>query len=257
MIVISIVIATYNARQNIQNCLESLILQKNEKVELIIIDGGSTDGTLDIIRDNTNVINYWISEPDNGIYEAWNKGITQCHGDWIMFLGADDRLFPDAIASYLDFINSDKSIDQIDLISSRVQMIDSMGNPIRIKGWSFQWPLFLKEMTVAHVGALHSRKLFEKYGLFDTSYKIVGDYELLLRPGAQLKSRYLDKLTAIMSEGGVSDSVKSIREHYRAASSTGKYPKVKSLSNAIIVYLKFKLKHFARLLGFNIYMRKP
>jgi len=253
---ISIIVATYNAGKYLQNCLDSIILQKDEKTELLIIDGGSKDNTVEIVKKNQQHITYWVSEPDKGIYDAWNKGISRATGNWIMFLGADDKLVPDAIKCYTNFMDQNNVNGNFDFISSRVQMIDKNGNPVRIKGWSFEWPLFLKEMTVAHPGALHSKKLFQQYGKFDTQYKIVGDYEFLLRPGLLLKTLFLNKVTVFMSEGGVSDSTSAIREYYKAVTMTGEYPKHKALKNAIIVFLKFKIKNIARKLGLNLYLRK-
>lgn len=253
---LSIIIATYNADKYLQHCLNSIIPQLNNKCEIIIIDGGSKDSTIKIIKNNLNCINYWISEPDKGIYDAWNKGVKVATGDWIMFVGADDQLMPNALNIYNQFINDNAGVANIDLISSRVQMVDKNGCVIRIKGWPYIWPMFLKEMTIAHPGALHSKMLFEKYGNFNIDYKIVGDYELLLRAGDSLKSLFIDTVTVIMSEGGASDSVKSIKEHYKAVTSTGKYPKILALKNALIVYSKFKIKKIGRILGLNLYLRK-
>jgi glycosyltransferase involved in cell wall biosynthesis len=253
---ISIIIATYNADKFLEFCLASIIPQLNDQVELIIIDGDSKDLTVEIIQKYETYVSYWISEQDRGIYDAWNKGIKASNGDWIMFIGADDQLMPDALTIYQQFINYNLGATNIDLISSRVQMIDENSKEIRIKGWPFLWPMFLKEMTIAHPGALHSKKLFEKFGNYNIDYKIVGDYELLLRAGAYLKSLYLDAITVIMSEGGASDSVKSIKEHYKAVTTTGKYPKHLAFLNAILVYLKFKIKKLSRKIGLNLYLRK-
>lgn len=252
----TIVIATCNAGKYLQTCLNSIIPQLNSNVELVIIDGNSKDNTNGIIKNNQQYIKYWISEPDKGIYDAWNKGIKVSNNDWIMFLGADDQLLPNALNIYQKFINYHVGEIDIDLISSMVQMVDENGKTIRIKGWPFLWPIFLKEMTIAHPGALHSKKLFEKFGNYNIDYKIVGDYELLLRAGTSLKSLYLDEITVIMSEGGTSDSVKSIKEHYKAVTTTGKYPKHLALLNALLVYSKFKIKKLSRKIGLNLYLRK-
>jgi glycosyltransferase involved in cell wall biosynthesis len=253
---ISIIIATYNAEKYLQHCLDSIIPQLDETIELIVIDGDSKDATVAIIKKNQQYISYFITEPDKGIYDAWNKGIKNATAEWIMFVGADDQLMPNALPIYNQFINDNAGAAAIDLISSRVQMIDENGTIIRTKGWSFLWPMFLKEMTIAHPGALHSKRLFEKYGDFNINYKIVGDYELLLRAGDSLKYLYLDTVTVVMSEGGASDSVKSIKEHYKAVTTTGKYPKHLALLNALLVYSKFKVKKLGRKIGLNLYLRK-
>jgi len=256
MISISIITATYNAGLTLQSLVESVILAKQHfRVEFIIIDGKSNDDTLEIIRSNKVNIDYWISEPDLGIYDAWNKGIKMATGNWIMFLGADDALLPDALSNYYSFLDSIDHKD-LDLVSSKMRMIDKNGNVIRIKGWSWEWPLFLKEVTIAHPGALHSKKLFDKYGLFNINYKITGDYELLLRPRHLLKSAFMDVITVNMSEGGASDSVAAMREHKRASILTGGQSTYLGNINFLIVLVKFLGKNAFRKIGVNAYLKK-
>jgi glycosyltransferase involved in cell wall biosynthesis len=253
---ISIVIASFNAGDSIEKTLKSIIAQDYINLEIIIIDGGSNDNTVDIIKKYENYIFYWISEKDNGIYDAWNKGICKAKGDWIMFLGCDDILIPGSILKYVNFINGLNDIESIDIVSSKVKMIDKNGKAVRIKGWAFQWPKFLYEMTIAHPGALHSAKLFKKYGMFDINYKIVGDYEFLLRPGKKLKAYFFDEVTVLMGEGGASDSTKAIKEQFKAVISSGHISYIKASLNTIIVHFKFRLKKIARAIGINIYLRR-
>lgn len=253
---ISIVTAVYNGEKTLQTLIDSVIQQKYSDLEFIIIDGGSKDGTLEIIKKNAHYISYWISERDKGIYDAWNKGIAKSTGDWIMFLGCDDILCPDALMSYSDFIESLHNVNELDLISSRNQMIDHNGNITRTRGWAFQWPEYLKDMMIAHPGALHSKKLFGNYGIYDCSFRIVGDYELFLRVGENLKAEFLDKVTVKMGEGGASDSIAAIKEHYRAVTTTGKYSKRSAFINAIFVATKFVIKKNLRKIGLNVYIKR-
>ena len=97
---ISIIIATYNAEKTLQRCFDSIRNQKNEKIELIVIDGNSNDNTLSIIESNADIVDYYVSESDKGIYDAWNKGVKVSTGEWIEFLGADDKLLPDSLPLY-------------------------------------------------------------------------------------------------------------------------------------------------------------
>src|SRR5580693_3513958 len=91
---ISIIIVTYNAAATLQVCLESIYSQSYKDLEIIVIDGQSTDGTVDILKQNTARLAYWKSEKDEGVYDAMNKGVKHLTGQWVYFLGADDELLP-------------------------------------------------------------------------------------------------------------------------------------------------------------------
>jgi len=250
----SIITASYNAEKYIGRLIKSISTQTYINYEFIVIDGASKDNTVEIIKQNSGVISYWISEKDKGIYDAWNKGLKHAKGDWVMFLGCDDILLPNALKSYSDFIDNFK--EDVEYISSRIEMIDASMKPIRVKGWPWSWPFFLREMTVAHPGSLHSKKLFDKYGCFDINYKIVGDYEFLLRPQGKLKAAFLNKVTVKMQEGGASDSIAAIKEHYRAATLTGQYSKLAAFLNSIVIASKFTVKNLLRSLHINAYLRR-
>lgn len=123
---ISIIIATYNASSTIERCLNSIIQQKNNQIELLIVDGKSKDNTTDIIKKYIKDIDFFISEPDKGIYDAWNKGITHTNGKWIMFIGADDIILPKSLNKYLCYLQNN-NVNDLDLISARCEMINKQG----------------------------------------------------------------------------------------------------------------------------------
>jgi glycosyltransferase involved in cell wall biosynthesis len=250
---ISIVTATYNADKFIETLLTSVIAQKKSDIELIIIDGASKDTTVKVVKRFQQHIDYWISEPDKGIYDAWNKGVKAASGEWIMFLGADDKLKPGALDKYRNFLTDSLNLDYV---SSRMEMTDAHGNLIRIKGWRWEWPSFLKMMMVAHPGSLHARKLFENYGYFDISYKISGDFELLLRPRNKLQAAFMDEVTVQMAEGGASDSVNAMKEQYRAATKTGGASSIGMALNGLNIYFKYQIKNLFRRIGFNVYLKR-
>jgi glycosyltransferase involved in cell wall biosynthesis len=251
---ISIILATYNAGRYLENALQSIIQQNYLALELIIIDGKSRDNTLDIIQKYQNHISYWTSEPDMGIYDAWNKGIEVSTGEWIMFLGSDDKLLPDTLISYSEFIDS---LDhEVDFISSKMMYTDKEMKPYRAMGWKWEWPKFQREMTVAHTGSLHSKKLFEKFGRYNTDYKIVGDYELLLRPGKNLKSAFMDRVTALYREGGVSDSYAAILESFKASRTSGKSSFFRSVAYTSLVCVKYTIRKILHRANVNVYLRK-
>lgn len=103
---ISVVIATYNCAETLQDCLDSIYAQTYPDIDIVVIDGGSKDATVQVIRSNEEYLGYWISEPDRGIYDAWNKAIIQAKGEWVYFLGADDVLHaPDFLPASLQLWN--------------------------------------------------------------------------------------------------------------------------------------------------------
>jgi glycosyltransferase involved in cell wall biosynthesis len=252
----SIVIAVYNAEKVIQVLMESLMKINYKDYEIIIIDGASSDQTLTILKNYQHLIAYKTSEPDKGIYDAWNKGVLKATGDWILFLGADDRILPNALDQYDRFISERNDRETLEYISSKIQMIDLKGTPVRVKGNLWEWPFFLKEMTVAHPGSLHSARLFKKHGLFDSSYRSSGDYELLLRAKGDLKYAFMNAITVEMSEGGISDGWIGIKEHARAAIETGGHSTISVYINATWVLIKHKLKKGLRTIGINVYLKK-
>jgi len=242
---ISIIIATYNAEKYLQICLDSIIQQKYENVELLIIDGGSIDNTIDILKSNQPHINYWISEKDNGVYDAWNKGILVAKGDWIMFLGADDILLPKALDTYLQFIQQEGK--QFDIISSKLDFVSEKGLHLRFVGEPWNWDKFkMSRMSFAHPGLLHNSELFKTYGLFDTSFNICSDSELLLRTQGNINAGFIDFITVKMQSGGISHSVKAIVETFQIRK---KNKTITSTKNSfrflrfIVIFYLSRIKH--------------
>lgn len=214
---ISIIIATYNAGNTIERCLNSIMPQLTSQCELIIIDGVSRDNTMSLLENYKTHINYLLSEKDNGIYDAWNKGINIAKGDWIMFLGADDVLINGAIDFYLNKINRGLIPPDTEYICAINDYVKSDGTILRSIGGCPKWGRMKYYMVAAHVASLHNKKLlFDTIGLYNTDLKICSDYELLLRKGERLKYIHYDKHIACMQSGGMSFSVSAIRETYIA-----------------------------------------
>jgi len=209
MPLITIITSTRNAAKHLPALIESIRGQNYGNIEWIVVDGASTDGTQGVRMQNEDVIDCWISEPDRGIYDAWNKGIRLARGEWICFLGADDQIASDAIESML---NVDKaSSTPLDFVCGRVELyrgpylIRTIGKP-----WS--WCRFRKYMCVAHTGAIHRASFFVRYGGFDDSFRISGDYELLLRADDELKAGYVHRVLARMQVGGESNRSRAVFE---------------------------------------------
>ena len=205
---ITIVIATYNAEKTLQKCIDSFVYQTYRNKQLIIIDGASTDTTLSIIKANQSHISFYLSEPDNGIYSAWNKAIKHATGNWICFLGADDYFYNERV---LEEISIELAILAPDtrVVYGQVMLIDALGEPIFAVGESWQkaGKLFAKLMSIPHPGTMHHKSLFADYGEFDESFKIAGDYEFLLRELKTAQAHFMPNLTTVcMQLGGISSN---------------------------------------------------
>lgn len=231
---ISIVIATWNAEKTIKKCLDSIVPQLSEEVELIVIDGGSTDSTPHIVKSYGNKISYFISERDKGIYDAWNKGIMAACGRWIAFIGADDILIPGAMKEYLKILHSEVDIDSYDYICAHNEFVDMNGKILKIVGDAPKWSLMRKRMPAAHVASLHNKlNLFNEIGMYDLAFKICADYELLLRKKDHLKYFFITSHIARMRVGGMSFSVRAVKETFYIRK---KHHSVNFLFNALLFF---------------------
>lgn len=241
--VITVITAAYNAAKTLEKTILSVVGQGYPNVELIIVDGGSTDGTLEILRKFEHVIDYWVSEPDNGIFDAWNKGVSLSSGEWIAFLGADDVYLDGALDAYAAVILKNHGVT-LDYISSRVNL--TKGDKIvRVIGGRWNFRAFSKYMNVAHVGSLHHARLFEQGGGFNPTYRICGDYEFLLRPRGGLLTDYFDTVTVNMSIGGVSDANwRALLELTKAKIHTGGRNSVLSYIEFGIAIVKWKVRRW-------------
>jgi len=177
---VSIITAVYNGEKHLEETILSVLNQTYDNVELIVIDGGSTDGTLDIIRNYEDKIAYWVSEPDNGIADAFNKGVLAATGDYINFQGDGDGFCStDSLKEVMDGV--DPSTDQ--LVSSRIQRIDVDGAELYTSAFTpkFNKRSLLFRMSLPHQGLFTSKEYFKRYGLFDVDNTFCMDYEHLLR----------------------------------------------------------------------------
>lgn len=202
---ISIVVAVYNRAGTLRQCLESIVNQSLSNIEVIVIDGGSTDGSVEIIREYEDKIRYWSSEPDDGIYDAWNKALLYAVGDWICFVGSDDYFRSTTVLEELcKFIKIQDS--ELDFIYSNVMLVTESGQDLFVNGprWADVNRQLLRGMIVPHPAMLHHRRTFHQGG-FDKSYRIAGDYEFFLREVQTDKVAFAENVTSIsMRQGGIS-----------------------------------------------------
>lgn len=210
---VSIITATFNDAGALRTTAQSIRESTYRNIEWVVIDGGSDDGTVDVIRQNADIVGYWVSEPDRGIYDAWNKGVTVARGSWISFLGAGDRYHADALDRYVSAIGAANPIPL--LATSRVRHVDSSGKVLRVWGSPFDSGRLRKLMNIGHCGALHHKSLFERFGPFDISYRSASDYEFLMRCcRGELRAIYVDMAATDMLVGGISTGYRGLVETY-------------------------------------------
>jgi glycosyltransferase involved in cell wall biosynthesis len=172
---VSIVTVSYNAVSTIEQTIQSVLNQNYDNIEYVVIDGQSTDGTREIIEKYKDRLDYYVSEPDNGIYDAMNKGVKIATGDIIAFLNADDWYEKDVVSAVSQkFIYSDA-----DIVYGDTNIIDKNGKKSISRKRTVEniW----KNIIACHQSIFVKRNLFFKIGMFDLSYEIAADYDWLLR----------------------------------------------------------------------------
>lgn len=226
---ISIITVAYNAASTIEECLQSVAGQSYDDIEHIVIDGASTDGTVDIIRHYHDQLSVIVSEPDEGIYDAMNKGIGQATGEIIGTLNADDWYADtDVLSRVAEAFNSDSELEAVygDLVYV------AKDDPTRVirywKSRSYKDGLFENGWMPAHPTFFVRSDVYQRYGKFDLEFSIQSDFELTMRFMAvnKIKTRYLPGIMVRMRMGGVTNnSVKNVIngniEAYRACRKNG------------------------------------
>lgn len=215
---ISIITVVYNGEKYLAETIQSVINQTYDNIEYIIIDGGSTDGTLDIIRKYEDAIDYWISEQDRGIYDAMNKGLQVCSGDYVWFINAGDMIFGN---------NTVKTMIQFccdaDVFYGDNQLINQNGENVKVAKAPSEvnWRSFLHGMVVSHQAMVIRKSLIKPY---DLQYKYVSDHDWVIN--SLKKAEKICNIHTPMSKyllGGFSDQnfygcwndkFKIVKKHY-------------------------------------------
>jgi glycosyltransferase involved in cell wall biosynthesis len=214
----SVITASFNSERTIYKTIESLLNQTYTNYEYIIIDGNSKDTTLDIIKSfeskfkEKNIIYKFISEPDKGIYDAWNKGVKLANGEWISFIGSDDLYINDALLNYNEILQSSNNTN---FICSKIEIVDENWNKLKTYGEPFSKEKLNRKMAFAQVGAFHKKDLFSLVGDFDVNYKIVGDFDFYLRAKEIISPQFTPWCSAKMMNTGISNQAyKALKEAY-------------------------------------------
>ncbi len=204
---ISVITAVFNNRKTITNSIESALSQAGVNVELIVIDGGSSDGTLDILHGYGDRLAVLVSEPDNGIYDALNKGIQQATGEVVGFLHSDDIFESSAVLAKVAAAFRDPAVDAAygDLVYVRY---DDVNQVIRYwKSGPYDDAALSRGWMPPHPTFYVRRTLYERLGGFDTRYRIAADYDTVLRFLAvgKIRAAYIPEVLVRMRAGGISN----------------------------------------------------
>ncbi len=204
---LSIVTVTYNAEDFLEDTIKSIITQSYPNIEYIIIDGGSTDRTVDIIKQYQNHISYWISEADNGIYDAMNKGIAQASGEWINFMNAGDGFIgTDIVEQVLKTVKN-----ETELVYGNTRFVSETGEELYIQRGKEVRDHLWKGIGFNH-NSLFCKTVLMKEHPFNTFYKIVADSEFLIWAFEQgRKFEHLDILINYFMVGGISHDQAALR----------------------------------------------
>jgi glycosyltransferase involved in cell wall biosynthesis len=242
---VSIITISYNSVETIADTINSVLAQSYPEIEYIIIDGASTDGTRELVSSFGDKITRFISEPDEGIYDAINKGISIATGDIVGILNSDDVYSDEKIIEKIagTFIKND-----IEALIGDVQFIDPENDSKIIRYYSSAKctpSKFRFGFMPAHPAFYVKRDLFEKYGNYKTDYKIAADYELEMRflLTYKIKYMYLKMPFVSMRTGGISN--KSIKSNFILNKEISKACKENGIyTNIFFIYSKYIVKIF-------------
>jgi len=225
---ITVVTVVLNGVETIAQTIESVGQQSHKDIEHIIIDGGSTDGTLDIIDRYRNSIASFVTEPDNGLYDAMNKGIRLATGNVIGTLSSDDFYANELV---LQKVNRAFETDSIDACYSNLVYVDKQNTEKVVRYWqsrSFQPGLFNKGWLPAHPTFFVKRDVYEKFGDFDLRYRYQSDFELTMRflEIHRIRAKFVPEIWVKMRMGGTTNRslvnvVKGNLESYQACKRHG------------------------------------
>lgn len=232
---ISIITINYNDAIGLEKTILSVLNQTYSDFEYIVIDGNSTDGSKEVIQKYQNKINYWVSEPDKGIYNAMNKGINAATGDYLLFMNSGDVLIDDKKILTICAEKLKEDIVAFDCFLEKDNK--TVGRRTHIENPTL---FYVYKNGFKHQSTFIKKSLFEKLGLYNESYKIAGDYEFWIRcflnPSTTSKS-YTTPL-AIFQLDGISQNGNWGEEHIR-------------IEQTLLPHLIIDFKHFEKLLPYQ------
>lgn len=211
MALLTIITINYNNKNGLEKTINSVVNQTYTDFEYIIIDGGSTDGSVDIIKRHENKITFWVSEPDKGIYNALNKGIKHAKGEYLLFLNGDDCLIDNTILTKIS-----KHLNQKDLIYFDIDYL----NDGKIRKVTYPDTLsfyFFFTNTICHQTIFFKNKLFSEYGLYDEQLKIVSDWKFIMLSIVKHKASYkhIGEVFCVFDNRGISNTDDKNNKHIK------------------------------------------
>lgn len=220
----SIVTIVRNGRQFIEQTIRSVLDQSYLNIQYVVIDGGSTDGTVDIIRSYESKLDKWGSEKDEGIADAFNKGLAFATGDYILFLNSDDALADRNVVADVaaQIVDNDWPV----LIYGDFDLLNRETGDVAYRGKIVLTPDgMLRGQVLPHPCLFTHRGYFNKYGVFDTSFRIAMDYEWMLRGGLREKIVHVPRLISNIRDGGIStqNQGRVVKEIIRALQKNGHF----------------------------------
>ena len=242
---ITVITVVFNGAETLRDTIESVMMQSYGNIEHIIVDGGSSDATVDILREHDHSIDYWISEKDGGIYDAMNKGISLCSGEYVGMLNSDDMFSDDNV---LQDIADRFCMTKVDAIFSCLNIVDKDNIKKTLRKYrvaKLNSELLRIGVMPAHPTFYCKKSCYEEVGMYKTDYIIAADFEMLVRLLIRQKISwsFIDKVTVTMRSGGLSNSgfmtsVKLNWEVVRACKENGLY------TNMLFLALKLPIRLF-------------
>jgi glycosyltransferase involved in cell wall biosynthesis len=220
--IVTVVTVVFNGEKSLEETIKSIINQTYQNIEYIIVDGGSTDGTLDIIRKYEHAIDHWVSEPDKGIYDAMNKGISIASGDWINFMNAGDSFYsPDTVKRIFDCVIHNEKIlyGNVHIRYKDFVRVEVASNPRKL------W----RGMQFSHQSVFCDLE-YHKQNLFNIKNKICADLEFFYKAYKnQINFKHVPVIVSSVEVGGVSESnrLKTLKLSHEAVCNGGALPIVK------------------------------
>ena len=236
---ISLVTVVFNGESLIADTLRSAIQQSYPHIELVIVDGGSTDNTVKVAQQFSAHIGTLISEKDKGIYDAMNKGIKAAKGDWIYFLNAGDSFYDaEVLADIFSHVPGD-----VDLLYGKAQTINEPTGINYIMGKEVALRDFYREYPICHQTAFFHKRAFQQVGLYDDSYKLVADSEWFVRffQTGIFKAQFIDRIVAFYDIQGASYHKRMLSQRELLRYSNQYFPFHIALTNTLmypLVYTK-------------------